>query len=257
MLYRLLTSIATLTFSFAALSDWGPRDYTITKTAGINSPRVITSPLLGTWTGMIGVEEPMDPNKTHELIFEFQSPNYFSMANTGHFAIGIRANYDTHGLEGRGIILGSVHAMDTQNTPCAPTSTSNVIAIEHFFGYTGNCVYGSTTESPKLVNNKRYRVQLISHYVEIPNLPDITITSYKIWERNNTNTAWIYINEKSVTENIGGPTYMGSGHSSIPTVPPLDSQGIFFTEVFSTHNWTFEIRNMTSKTCNRVQCTNL
>lgn len=254
---RFLGAIFALTLPLSALSDWGPTDYTITKASGANAPRVVTSAAHGTWEGFIGTELPMDEKKTHELIFEFQSPNYFSATNAGHFAVAVRANFLYNGLEGRGIILGSVQDYGPLNAPCLPTSIRNVIAIEHFLGDTGNCVYGSTTQGPKLVNNKRYRVQLVSQYVEVPGLPDLTVTSYKLWERNAANTQWILLEGKSATENIGGPIYNLYGHTITPNVPPLNSSGVFFLEVFSTHAWTFEIKNMQSKTCNTPQCTNL
>lgn len=246
---------AVLSFlTFSAYADWGPNNYTITKLSGSSEP-VISSPLHGSWTGMIGVEEWMPTAKTHELVFEFDSPNYFSSSNQGHFAVGVRSSYSSNDLEGRGVIIGNVSAYPN-GVPCDSTSATNTIAIEHFLGAAGNCVYGSLTQGPALLNNQRYRVQLISDYVPVQSLPDLTVTTYKIWKKSGS--SWFLKSSHSVTENVVGPTYMAGGNlSSPPLVPPLNSMGVFFTEVFSTHSWTLNIYNMTSNTCTSSVCTNL
>lgn len=103
-----------------------------------------------------------------QLRFEFLSQNYFSSANIGHFTIGIRgealldANNDGQtDLQGRGIIIGNVSAMSPYGTRCGPTPLTNTIAIESYRAG-GNCVYGSQTAGPSLMDGVRYRITIRS-----------------------------------------------------------------------------------------------
>lgn len=239
-----LSVIVLFLFGFQpALAGWGPNDYTIYKNAG--DQEITIEARWGSWTGMIGIEEYMSPAKTHELIFEFQSPNYFSKNTGGHFFVGVRADYtSTPYLQGRGVVIGRVTGYP-ENPPCSPTSIDQTVAIELFFEG-GNCVYGSSTEAVALEDNVRYRLQLASQRYPL-HIYNVTETHYKLWKK--VENEWVFIGQATVVENVDGPTYMADGHSRVPIVPPLNSMGMFLGEVFSTHSWTMNIYNMVSNTC--------
>ncbi|MBU2884964.1 hypothetical protein KO507_04185 [Gilvimarinus agarilyticus] len=257
----------------SVLADFGPRDYVMFKEKknGVmpKSPTIV--PEWGSpWVGKIVFEEPMYYTFTHELIFELESPDYFTnMGRSGHFAIAVRATTinpdpeaETDSLQGRGIIIGKMDGYP-QNHPCGPTSSENsTIAIEMFY-HKGTCVYGPSTETVVLHDNVRYRVQLASQYFSHWTRPTgnkiRTHIRYKLWKK--VAGSWVFVTEKSVVEEVEGIHYKAGGHvpGDRDSAPPLDSQGIFFGEVQSEHEWTMYIYNMASNTCNlnNSYCTNL
>lgn len=239
-------------FIFSAVhAGWGPYDYVMSKNVGDTDPTIVAS--WGAWTGKIGIEEYMYPRLTHELVFEFESPNYFSNNTDGHFAVGVRANYSSNALEGQGIIIGNVTGYPL-SSPCSPTSSPQAVAIEQFYGFHGTCVYGSSTETGGLQDNVRYRVQLTSQQSW---RGKHMVTRYKIWEKNAG--SWDFINHGRVIEEMSAPAIIPPSGSQGSVFPPIDSQGMFFDEVLSSHAWTMNIYNMTSKTCvqSKPYCSNL
>lgn len=247
---KIVAFITITMLSMLCHASWGPFDFQISKNSGDDSPMIVSP--WGSWIGSLEHAHPMDYQKTHELIFEFETPDYFETNNIGHFAIAARAG-TSNGLQGRGIILGNVTLYNPTNAPCTPTSLTNTIAIEHFIGTEGNCVYGNYSQGVSLQNNLRYRVQLTSSYVKIPWSEDITITRYTLWERKDAR--WKFRASSAITELLSGPTFRSPEHSVTPLIPALDSMGFFVLEVFSSHTWSFNIYNMTSKSCSTPLCT--
>ncbi|MDG9930696.1 MULTISPECIES: hypothetical protein [unclassified Pseudomonas] len=256
-----LMAACLLGLSVTAYGDSGPANYLISKTEGASTPMISTS--WGVWDGMIGLESYMSPYATHELVFEFKSTNYFSPApingnprdNIGHFAVGVRAGYSANGLEGRGVIIGNVSGYGVfPNSPCGQTSLKSTIAIEHYYGYAGNCVFGPSTQGPQLQDGIKYRVRVVSSYGGVL-FPNNYRTAYDIWQAQ-PNGSWSHLTGKSVMEPVNGPTPLGNGYVTPPIVPPLDSQGFFMAEVFSSHAWSVEVTNLVSKTCSSfTHCT--
>jgi hypothetical protein len=91
----------------------GPVSYVVTKQAGDPNP-TIQAPS-GTWPGYIADTRSAGSwLDTQELVFEFETPDYFSTDNYGHWAVAIRADgqSDVTGdgkpnLRGRGVIFGN------------------------------------------------------------------------------------------------------------------------------------------------------
>jgi len=194
----------------------------------------ITAPW-GTWQGYIASPVIYQPagKTTHILSFEFETPNYFKNGNAGHFAVAVRGDSlsdvtddGKQDLRGRGIILGSVQGYENNVGRCGPTSKENTIAIESFWGG-GNCVYGPSTEGPSLQNNKRYKVEIKSRPISVFAK---LYTEYTLWERS-VDGSWVFLVNRGQwdDENYYTPTNLG---------------GWWFLEVFSTHNWTFNIYNL-------------
>ncbi|MEM7054630.1 MAG: hypothetical protein AAF446_08800 [Pseudomonadota bacterium] len=192
---------------------------------------------------------------THELVFDFESPDYFGPDLTGHWAIAIRADgvSDRSGngrpdLEGRGLILGNVSGID-EAFPCGPTGTESTITMEAFWAG-GNCVFGRSTEGPRLENNTRYRVQLVSSVQAIPWLTLFINNRYRLWRIEPSGQAIL----------IGSGTYYETLTGSIPLNNPAAKNlgGFFITEVMSQHSWQFAIFDLQLFECGSFepQCSN-
>lgn len=245
----LLAVAVVIPFRDSALAaiEFGPTDYVVTQQAGDPQP-TITAPW-GSWTGYIAYSATMSSLSTHELVFEFESPDYFksSPANPEHWAVAVRADgvTDADGdgatdTRGRGVIIGNVTNYPS-NPPCGPTQNPRAIAMEAFF-VGGNCVFGGTTESQPLSNNTRYKLHVISRMVswftgEIEN-------EYQLWKR--VGGPWQLLNVELYVERLGdnpSPSTLG---------------GFFLSTLNAEQAWSFYIYNLTSYKCgyNEDQCSN-
>lgn len=209
-------------------------DYVLEKSVG--ETMVITAPW-GSWQGWISTpSQTAWYGYTRTLTFEFETPDFFDTSTGGHLAIGIRgdARTDVTGdgnidLQGRGIILGKVTGYPS-NPPCGPTIQTKTIAMEAFWGG-GNCVYGPSTEGPALLNNVRYKVEIVSENVHWT--LDQFINEYTLWEYDSVNQVWVQLANEWYNE-----TYPADN----PTDPAL--AGWFITESHSNSAWTFYLYNV-------------
>lgn len=236
---------------FPVQIDHGPQDYRISKQAGDAQPTIQSQG--ERWQGVIAYTNSLPRWATHELVFEFETPDYFFAGNQGHFAAAVRADglSDASGdglpnARGRGIIIGNVSGYANTQPPCGPTQHHSVVAMEAFWA-TGNCVFGETTESPPLANDTRYRLHVISRS---PRWFSRQLRNeYQLWQ-NAEADGWQLIAEAGYTETPSGPTRNPS---------PATLGGIFLGEAFSTHPWTVQINNLTTYRCayRKLQCSQM
>jgi hypothetical protein len=189
----------------------------------------ITSPYF-TWQGNVIATSDVDvqpPLTATEQVLEldFASTGYLRDTNIGHFAIALRSKATPHSLEGIGIIIGNVTSYQefspSYSDLCTRTNYPSQIAIELFW-IGGNCVYGSTTGSPKLKDFTPYRVTVASGR----NADGSGYIRYLLQEK--VGSTYVWLDDKRV--DLG------------KDVPPYT--GWFIGEVFSTHGWTFEFKHV-------------
>lgn len=234
--------------SLAAV-QFGPADYVVTQQAGDSEPTITAA--WGSWTGYIAYTATMSSVQTHELVFEFESPDYFSGDHLEHWAVAVRADgeTDTSGngdpnTRGRGVIIGNVSdyvPTDPTDPSCGPTQSDNAIAMEAFWTG-GNCVFGPTTESQPLTNNTRYKLHVISRMWSLAS--GTLENEYQLWEK--VGGVWQLLNVEMYRE------------------PPEDNPapaslgGFFLSTLNDEHPWTFYIYNLTSYKCayGEDQCSN-
>lgn len=169
---------------------------------------------------------------THKASFQFRSRGYLTLNNIGHIAIGVRAGVTPTALHGSGIVIGNVTLLPN-NPPCGPTSQPAAIAIEEFDG-DNSCVLGPSTESPALQDNQWYKVVIISNLSHSAfGEPATYLIHYQLLKLSAG--SWTSVYNSGLIE---------SDNNSDRTLA-----GFFMTEVFSTHQWTFEIRNLLLRKC--------
>ncbi len=233
---------------FPVQIDHGPQDYQLSKQAGDAQPTIVSQD--ERWQGIIAYTASLPRLATHELVFEFETPDYFSADNQGHFAAAVRADAltdatgDGHpNARGRGIIIGNVTGYAKHQPPCGPTEHHSVVAMEAFWA-NGNCVFGASTESPALDNNIRYRLHIISR---LPRWYSRRVRNeYQLWQQSDDGE-W---------ERLFDASYLEVPGSTTANPSPLNLGGIFLGEAFSTHAWTVHIDNLTTYRCayGRAQC---
>jgi hypothetical protein len=196
-------------------------------------------------------DNPRGKFVSHILEFEFETPDYFTEDNSGHFAVGVRGyvNQEEWVPQGAGVIIGNVTAYPG-NGPCKPARKKNVVAIENFFR-NGNCVHGgggysdTPFESPQLKNSKRYKIRIGSYYA---GGTTGYLTQYVLWEHwsgKEIGRATI-VDDGYNIRNLAGllssdsPDYSLRDYDSAPR----ENGGWFIGEVFSDHYWTFHIYNL-------------
>lgn len=207
--------------------------YTFQKTSADGKVNV-TAPW-GTWEGFVATTDTreMSPGKSaHVMEFEFSSSDYFSSANVGHFAIGIRGDSVTDAdgdgktdLQGRGVVIGNVSQYASNVSDCNAAPSPNRVTIESFWAG-GNCVYGSTTSSPVLQNNEAYKLMIKAQATTIGSP---LVISYSLSQ--SINGVWNEIYKSQKTE------------SSLNT-SNKNLAGWFIAEVFSNRPWTMSIKNL-------------
>jgi hypothetical protein len=189
-------------------------DYVITKQNGV----VSIEAEWGSWTGYISTPPKVLNGDKHTLSFDFTSPDYFSPENVGHFAIGVNGNGYT--IEGRGIVIGNVSGYPGNSRGCFQTQNVNSITFESFWT-TGNCVMG-WAESELLKNDILYHVSISSE--------KSGVISYSLYQ---------YIGPKKYLVS-SQKTFDYSNNNSA-----VDNGGWFIAEVFSNHDWTMYLDNVT------------
>lgn len=179
----------------------------------------------GEWTTWIGdVKKWPAGAKRQQLSFEFETPDYFREDNKGHFFLLLMASPPHKILNGRGVVIGNVSGYPASKGGCSKSPYANAVVVEHFWEG-GNCVYGSTTSSVPLSNNVRYKLTIA---IEKPLVEEQgRLTRYKLEQKDGIgwkelNNVAFYDDKKIVT---------GEG-------------GFTIGEVFSTHNWQFNIYNL-------------
>lgn len=221
-MFKKLFVAASLMFSIFSSQAASYGDYVMEKTSGVIN---ISNEKYGRWTTWIGdIKEWPKEAKKQTLSFEFQTPDYFIEDNKGHFFLMLMADAPHTYLNGRGVIIGNVSGYPASVGGCSKSPYANAVVVEHFWK-NGNCVYGSTTSSVPLSNNVRYKLTII---VEKPLVEEKgRITRYRL--EQNSNGGWKELNSVSLYDNKN--IIVGAG-------------GFTIGEVFSTHDWTFNIYNL-------------
>jgi hypothetical protein len=191
-------------------------DYVIARRDGVTT---ITGPY-GSWTGYISTLPGKLAGNRHVLEFDFTSPDYFSDQNSGHFAIGIHGNGYT--IEGRGVVIGNVKGYPYRDDGCRPATTTNAVAFESYW-LGGNCVFG-WSESEPLENFREYHLKITSGKDKVVTYD---LSKYALGRR------YLISSQR---------TYDYSDNFSA-----LDNGGWFIAEVFSSHDWTMYINNLTER----------
>lgn len=185
----------------------------------------ISNPKFGEWYGSrIELNRPAwDKTNTHTLQFEFETSNYFTDDNAGHFAIAVAANSSTSQLLGRGVIIGNVSGYGKRKAGCATYASGNRVILESFWR-TGNCVWGDVSTSVRLVNNERYRLTVRTERTSADE--PAKVMSYRL------------------EQSIGG-NWQEIGRAMIydPNTIPLEG-GWFILEVFSNKPWEMRLFNV-------------
>ncbi|MEO8118167.1 MAG: hypothetical protein ABI606_02450 [Rhodoferax sp.] len=233
--YTINYSAATLTATVSA--PWG--QWSAVRKGGWEVLELISTPA--------GLLQPTGTT-AHVAEFEFQSPDYFTETNQGHFGIFLRGDLFTptgnplntdYPYRGHGVVLGNVTGYPSiqhpYGYPCTPTPSTpvNSIAIEvaglvPSSPTTLNCVFGQLTHGNGLQNNVKYKIQVMS---EFDDLAGLFVTRYTL--SSLVNGSWVLHSSSAVAY-------------PYPTLPP-NLGGWFIAEVFNkTNNWHMEITNFYS-----------
>ncbi|MEE4304513.1 MAG: hypothetical protein V2J19_10185 [Wenzhouxiangella sp.] len=240
-----MSLLASFAGDAMAAIEFGPADYVVTQQLGDPKPTITAS--WGSWTGYIAYTDSMSALETHELVFEFESPDYFTSSNSEHWAVAVRAdgvtdtdNDGAPNARGRGVVIGNVTGYPS-NPPCGPTQNSSAVAMEAFWS-SGNCVYGPSTESQGLSNNTRYKIHVISRMENW--FTEKIENEYQLWKK--VGGSWQLLDVELYEEFSGdnpSPTTLG---------------GFFLSTLNAGKAWTFYIYNLTSYKCGygQDQCSN-
>lgn len=154
------------------------------------------------------------PVKT--LSFKMTTYNYFApmAANKGHLSCGIGARHQvTSEALGRGTIFGNATLYPNNSGICAKTSIPNC-AVSEVFWSGGNCVMGSSMQSPAIFDEKTYDFQLA-----VITTPAQRLFGYSLKDGPNL------LFNKYTTDNYWS------------TINNADYNGWWFAEVLSDHEW--------------------
>lgn len=200
-------------------------DYVLEKR---NDVITVESEKYGRWNTWIGDSKPWPKEAVSQtLSFEFETDSYFKEGNIGHLFLMLSADAPHKYLNGRGVIIGNVSKYPASQGGCSPSGVKNAVVIETFWK-TGNCVYGELSSSVPLVNDVRYKLTIVVEKTKV--VEEGRITRYKLEQK--VGSIFKEISFSSVYENK--PVVNGYG-------------GFTIGEVFSTHDWTFNIYNLEEK----------
>lgn len=218
----LLLLLAQVAFAGTTKVEFG--DYTLVKEGTLLTK--ISNPKFGSWYGSrIELNRPAwNKTNTHTLQFEFESSNYFTDDNAGHFAVAVSANSSSTQLVGRGLVIGNVSGYGQKKNGCATYAAGNRVVLESFWRG-GNCVWGDISTSIKIVNNERYRLTLKTERSTADEAAKIM--SYRLEQL--VGDQWFEVSRAAIFD---------------PNAIPLEG-GWFILEVFSTKPWEFRLYNVT------------